>query len=70
LNDDSEEPLDPGSLSVGAANVLYTRVKGGRHAARFLRPAYYQLAPAIVERDGRFLLAVGGAQHEISPATS
>ncbi|MCC6850576.1 MAG: DUF1285 domain-containing protein [Deltaproteobacteria bacterium] len=70
LNDDSEEPLDPGSLTVGTANVLYTRVKGGRYAARFLRPAYYQLAPAIVERDARFLLAVGGAEHEILPAAS
>jgi len=68
LNDDSEEPLDPGSLTVGDGNVLYTRVKGGRHAARFLRPAYYQLAPAISERDGRFVLAAGGAQHPIHAA--
>ena len=68
LNDDSEEPLDPSSLTVGDANVLYTRVKGGRHAARFLRPAYYQLAPAIAERDGRFFLVAGGAHHEIGPA--
>ena len=68
LNDDSEERLDAASLTVGAANVLYTRVKDGRHPARFLRPAYYQLAPAIAERDGRFLLEAGGSQHEIRPA--
>lgn len=68
LNDDSEEALDPASLTVGDAHVLYTRVKDGRHAARFLRPAYYQLAPAIVERDGRFLLAVRDAEHEIRAA--
>src|SRR5258708_3258315 len=49
LNDGSQEPLDARSLSVGAANVLYARVKGG-HRARFLRPAYYQLASAIDER--------------------
>ena len=67
LNDDSEEALDAATLTVGAANVLYTRVKGGQHRARFLRPAYYQLAPAIVERDGRFVLATGGADHEIRP---
>ena len=36
--------------------MLYTRVKDGRYPARFLRPAYYQLAPAIAERDGRFVL--------------
>jgi hypothetical protein len=68
LNDDSEEALDGDALTVGEGNVLYTRVKGGRHPARFLRPAYYQLAPAITERDGRFELAAGGKRHTIRPA--
>jgi hypothetical protein len=68
LNDDSEEPLDAATLTVGKANVLYTRVKGGRYPARFLRPAYYQLAPAIAERAGRFVIAAGGRQYEIRPA--
>jgi len=68
LNDDSEEPLDAATLTVGAANVLYTRVKGGRYPARFLRPAYYQLAPAIAERAGRFVIEAGGRHHEIRPA--
>ena len=68
LNDDSEERLDPATLSVGAGNVLYTRVKAGRYPARFLRPAYYQLAPAIAERDGRFLLETAGGAHEIRRA--
>lgn len=68
LNDDSEEPLDPASLTVGDANVLYTRVKDGGYAARFLRPAYYQLAPAITEIDDRFFLTASGARHEIRPA--
>jgi len=65
LNDDSEEPLDVDTLTVGDANVLYTRVKGGRHAARFLRPAYYQLASAIAERDGHFVIEVAGRPHTI-----
>jgi hypothetical protein len=65
LNDDSEESLDPATLSVGAGNVLYTRVKDGRYRARFLRPAYYQLAPAIDERDGRFVLVAGGRRFAI-----
>src|SRR4029077_2031266 len=30
LNDDSREALDPATLEVGADNVLYTRVKGGK----------------------------------------
>ena len=68
LNDDSVEPLDAATLTVGAAHVLYTRVKGGRYPARFLRPAYYQLAPAITEREGRFVLETSGQRHEIHPA--
>ena len=68
LNDDTTEPLDAATLTVGAANVLYTRVKGGRYPARFLRPAYYQLAPAIAEREGRFVLETGGRRHDIQPA--
>ena len=43
LNDETVEPLVPASLRVGADHVLYCRVKGGRHEARFLRAAYYQL---------------------------
>jgi len=68
LNDDSEEPLDPASLTVGAGNVLYTRVKDRRYPARFLRPAYYQLAPAIGERDGHFVLEAGDRSYEIQRA--
>ena len=64
LNDGSEEPLDPSTLSVGAENVLYTRVKGG-YRARFLRTAYYALAPAIEERDGRFILVSGATSGAI-----
>jgi uncharacterized protein len=67
LNDASDEPLDPATLAVGSDNVLYTRVKGG-HRARFLRPAYYQLAPAIEERDGRFVLVTGTTATAIAPA--
>ena len=43
LNDDTREPLDPATLVVGLDDVLYCRVKGGAHEARFLRPAYYAL---------------------------
>lgn len=49
LNDESEEMLDPATLFVGREHVLYCRVKGGKHAARFLRPAYYQLAEHVHE---------------------
>lgn len=61
LNDETREPLDPTGLRVGAENVLYARVKGGRHEARFLRPAYYELMRhAVAGPDGRLALDVGG----------
>jgi hypothetical protein len=60
LNDESREPLDAGSLRVGAGQVLYARVKGGRHEARFLRPAYYQLVRHVETGPaGEFVLPVG-----------
>ncbi len=68
LNDDTEERLDGTTLRVGEGNVLYTRVKDGRYPARFLRPAYYQLAPSIIEDEGRFELEAGGRRHPIRPA--
>lgn len=61
LNDESEEILDPTTLYIGQENVLYCRVKRKAHVARFLRPAYYQLA-AYVQEDaetGTLLLRLG-----------
>ena len=67
LNDGTDEWLDPDSLHVGAVNVLYCRVKGGMERARFLRPAYYQLAQFIEEAGGgEFRLRCGSATHTIS----
>jgi len=64
LNDETQEPLALDSLRVGAADVLYCRIKQGRHPARVLRPAYYDLARhAVPTGDGRVVLAAGG--HEV-----
>jgi hypothetical protein len=61
LNDETLESLDPTTLRVGANDVLYCRVKGGRHEARFLRPAYYELMRHAVVGPGRALeLPAGG----------
>ena len=60
LNDETLEPLDPATLRIGPGNVLYCRVKGGRHEARFLRPAYYELARHADTEGGRFVLPVAG----------
>jgi hypothetical protein len=42
LNDESREPLDLDTLTVGVDDVLYARARGGLRV-RFLRPAYYHL---------------------------
>ena len=61
LNDETREALDPGSLRVGAENVLYCRVKKGAHEVRFLRPAYYELMRhAEPGREGTIVLRIGG----------
>ncbi|HZP40540.1 MAG TPA: hypothetical protein VFD84_03410 [Candidatus Binatia bacterium] len=63
LNDETREPLDPRTLRVGPGAVLYAHVKGGRHDARFLRPAYYELARHVEPGPpGEFVLPVGGAR--------
>jgi hypothetical protein len=51
LNDHSHERLDPRTLAVGDDEVLYCRVKDGAETARFLRPAYYQVAQFINRAD-------------------
>ena len=61
LNDGTTELLDPTSLRVGRDNVLYCMVKNGTERARFLRPAYYQLAQFIEEvTPGTFQLHCAG----------
>jgi len=69
LNDASREPLDSTSLQVAAGEVLYCRVKSGTERARFLRPAYYQLAPFIQEEPpGHFCLRSRDVVHRIRRA--
>jgi hypothetical protein len=61
------EPLVPESLWVGEQNVLYCKVMEGGIPARFLRPAYYQLAEFIQEdkEQNRFYLSLGGKRFYI-----
>jgi len=69
LNDGSQEALDPVSLRIAAGEVLYCDVKGGTERARFLRPAYYQLARFIEEEPpGRFYLRCRDTRHPIARA--
>lgn len=67
LSDETIEPLDPGTLRVGPADALYTKVKHGAFDAKLSRHAQAQLAPALVEGpDGAPRLCIGGVQHVIS----
>jgi hypothetical protein len=47
LSDGSVEELDPDTLKIGADDIPYCSVKGGRFDARFSRSSYYQLAESI-----------------------
>jgi hypothetical protein len=67
LNDHSRERLDPRTLQIGAGEVLYCRVKGGAEAARFLRPAYYQIAAQIgATATGDLVLHLPNGDHPIA----
>jgi hypothetical protein len=67
LNDRSRERLDPRTLRVGGDDVLYCRVKDGSEAARFLRPAYYQIAQHLVRSDaGSFELRLPEGDYPIA----
>lgn len=68
LTDDTEEALAPETLYVGRENVLYCRVRTGTFRARFSRPAYYELARHIVEKDLGYALALNGKLHRIPMA--
>jgi hypothetical protein len=68
LNDDSIEPLNPETLRISRDNVLYCTVKAAGFPARFLRPAYYQMAEFIREDDqGRFFLRISGRDYPVRP---
>ena len=64
---ETPEALIPESLWVGEQNVLYCKVMEGGIPARFLRPAYYQLAEFIQEdrEQNRFYLSLGAKRFYI-----
>ena len=69
LNDETQEILDPETVGINKESVLYCQVKNGRFPARFLRPAYYQLAEHIVEGDtGGFALLLDNKRYPIKAA--
>ena len=67
LSDFSSEILNPATLHMNAANVLYCSIKDGLFEARFLRAAYYQLAEFIEhdESENRYFIVLNGEKHYI-----
>ena len=67
-NDGVTEPLDCSTLSVGGDNVLYCRVdraERGVIKARFLRPAYYELARWVEFNRDALAIQCAGCRYEI-----
>jgi hypothetical protein len=67
LNDGSEQPIDPATLSLGAGDVPYCAVKGGAFHARLSRAATFQLL-ALAQYDepsGRGSLHLGGREYAL-----
>lgn len=69
LNDDTRAPLEAETLRAGPDNALYCRVKDTEEA-RFLRPAYYALAPWIVADGDAFALRMRGRRFPIRPRST
>ncbi len=64
---EATEPLNPATLWVGEEHVLYCKVAEAKIPARFLRPAYYQLAEFIHEdlEQNRFYISLGNENYYI-----
>jgi hypothetical protein len=68
LSDGSEEPLDAGSIEIGQADALYTRVKNGAYEARFTPSAQNALAPFLIEgTTGEPELEIHGRRYRVPP---
>lgn len=67
LGDMTREPLDSGTLRLGAGEIPYCRVKSGRFEARFSRAAAWELLQHVVydEASGQATLAVGQTRRPI-----
>ncbi|HEX3593531.1 MAG TPA: hypothetical protein VHU80_00455 [Polyangiaceae bacterium] len=76
LFDGTEEPLDPGSVTVSSTGVFYVRVKGGRFEARLAPGAQKEMVDVLDEgADGTPLVRFGAAEYPVqerplSPVTA
>lgn len=63
INDESMEKLDLTTLTIAKQNVPYVKIKKGRFAARFLRPAYYEFMKYADKDERGFYVKVQGKKH-------
>jgi hypothetical protein len=70
LNDQSQEPLAPGSLAVGPDNAFSCLVKGGSARARFVRSAHHALARHVepAGSPGEFVIEIKGRRYPLQLA--
>lgn len=67
LSDDTEETIDPASLTYQSGGRLYASVKTGAFRARFLHAPYHRLMELLEEQDDAIALTLGG--HTVRLAT-
>jgi hypothetical protein len=60
LSDGRSEPLDASTLHLSRAGVLYCKVRSGTLPARFSRNAHFIVGEQLEEREGEFVLELGG----------
>jgi hypothetical protein len=65
LSDGTKVNLMPETLSAGNDNVLYCKIKNKTFPARFIRPAYYQLAEHVEEEKGIYFVRLNGSKYPI-----
>jgi uncharacterized protein len=65
LSDETQELLDPESLSLGENGALYVKVKNGSFEARFTPEAQTRLAPILVGEDSEVRVSLAGVEHGI-----
>jgi len=72
LNDETREQLDQATLRIGAENVPYCRVRGGKFEARFSRGAYQLLLPYIQQegKTSRFFIHIDGKEYNLTTLPS
>lgn len=65
LNDQTVEKINFDNMWISSENVPYIKVKNNKFKARFLRPAYYELAKYTVQDGDDFSLIINDKKIKI-----